>query len=115
VLIARLAPLALLVAACGGSPAQPDAAVDAVIDAAADSALAGDISCSELTCHTDQLCRPDMNLPDDGGIPAMCLDVPQTCKVVDCMSETCAPCLQELCGCSGPSCFVYIHGREIRC
>ena len=96
------------IAACGGDAAQVDAG----------NSLAGSITCDEMSCGTGDLCRPSMNLPDDGGIPAMCIAVPDTCAVTDCSSAegpACAPCVQELCGCSGPNCFVIVQGRTIRC
>ncbi len=97
------------IAACGTTnPVQVDAG----------TSLAGTITCDDTSCGSGKLCRPSMNLPDDGGIPTMCLDVPTSCTVTNCSSAdgpACASCVQELCGCSGANCFVIVQGRTIHC
>jgi len=83
-----------------------------------DGATHGTVSCSSDTpCGTNQVCIAGEALPDDGGIPAACADVPAFCTVFDCGDSgemTCPTCVVDICP-SNRRGFVDVHGRTLTC
>ena len=83
------------------------------------SPLAGTFTCDDMTCQQQQICRASRNLPDDGGIPALCVTVPADCSIVDCASTntgtTCSDCIRHLCVPVSSGEYASVTGRELHC
>ncbi|MGE5184654.1 MAG: hypothetical protein ACM31C_21430 [Acidobacteriota bacterium] len=83
------------------------------------TSLAGSTACDGITCGSGQLCVQGHLLPDDGGIPAHCVDIAPSCPVFDCDYQTgpaCSSCVFDLCEtCTpGQDCAI-VRGRTLTC
>jgi hypothetical protein len=83
------------------------------------TSLSTPVPCDQMTCPAGDLCKPQQNAPDDGSIPARCIEVPAGCPVMDCGysdGPNCPACLQDACGFPpGSNYFIVVRDREINC